>query len=720
MSVAVDPNPSMGLDHPFAVTLFPNFGAASKRQIVTTLREMVGTIAQTNATDKTDLPWLKLASFGESRTEKGSLRHNANVLEISGVEGDYDAEVVSLDEGRAMLAKAGLAAMLYTSPSHTAAKPRWRVLCPASKSLPPSGRSRLLERVNGALGGILSGESFTLSQSYYFGTVNHNPDHAAVLVAGRFVDLADDLDAGAIGKARKPSSSTGTDYTSAPRTFTGGSTPYGLKALENECGKIRNAPDGQKHPTLFKAALDVGRLVGGGALDEGTAHSALLGALSSIRGRCHDFGAAQKTLDEGFARGIADPKQVPPLKPRLTLVPPPDDIPWPDEVPPHLAGESDGQGEEYDPETGEVFAGGAQPLRDLPKRAGFDFIDPRDWTAPARPREWIVGDWIPRGVVTALYGDGGMGKSLLAQQLMTSVATGSEWLGLPVFRGRALGIMCEDDPDELHRRQEAINKGMGFGPGDLADLRYVSRVGFDNILMAFDGRDVGQLTQVFEDMDAACEAFRPDLLVCDTIADFFGGNENNRAQVRQFVQNSFGRLARKHGCGLLIAGHPSVAGIASGNGTGGSTAWNNTVRSRVYLSRPEGEDTNPDARLLSRKKANYAPKDAELAIIWKAGCFQLSDAAQAANLPDWAVISGILDMIELAWRSGMPLSNARQTRDSGRYLPAVACKRFDISETMAAKLVSDWLIEGHITVQTADAKTKTKGLKVVRRFDREA
>ncbi len=39
-------------------------------------------------------------------------------------------------------------------------------------------------------------------------------------------------------------------------------------------------------------------------------------------------------------------------------------------------------------------------------------------------RRWLVPDWIPQGQVTLLGGDGGVGKSLLAQQLMTSLALG--------------------------------------------------------------------------------------------------------------------------------------------------------------------------------------------------------------------------------------------------------------------------------------------------------
>lgn len=63
-------------------------------------------------------------------------------------------------------------------------------------------------------------------------------------------------------------------------------------------------------------------------------------------------------------------------------------------------------------------------------------------------RQWIVQDWLPVGYTTALYGDGGTGKTLLAQQLMTSCTTGCPWLGLAVQRCKVLGLFCEDDEDE--------------------------------------------------------------------------------------------------------------------------------------------------------------------------------------------------------------------------------------------------------------------------------
>lgn len=347
----------------------------------------------------------------------------------------------------------------------------------------------------------------------------------------------------------------------------------------------------------------------------------------------------------------------------------------------------------------------------------FVVLDPRKWTEPAPPRRWLVPEWIPRGVVTALYGDGGMGKSLLAQQLMASTAIGRPWLGLPTTPGRALGIMCEDDADELHRRQDAINAQMGLGAASWDRLRLVSRLGMDNVLMSFDGCDVGTPTATFELLDKLCAAEKPDLLVCDTIADFFGGNENNRSQVRQFVQNTFGRLARDHACAVVVCGHPSASGISNGSGTGGSTAWNNTVRSRMYLTKPEGEDASPDARVLSRKKANYAARDADVPLLWDAGAFR--PVLATSDLPDWPTIGRMLDMVTTGWLDGNPYSMAVQTRETGRYFPAVCSKRFGVPQPVAQRLMAEWLNAGHVEVATISTHSKIRGLKVTHRFDRE-
>jgi hypothetical protein len=61
---------------------------------------------------KDKLPWLKLAVFGDERTRNNSLRHNANVKEISGVEVDYDAKEMTFEEAVARCDRAQLMALL--------------------------------------------------------------------------------------------------------------------------------------------------------------------------------------------------------------------------------------------------------------------------------------------------------------------------------------------------------------------------------------------------------------------------------------------------------------------------------------------------------------------------------------------------------------------------------------------------------------------------------
>ena len=125
----------------------------------------------TTAPRKSLLPLLKLARFGTLRTTDNSLRHDANVVAVSGAEGDYDRGEMPIDEAKARLDAAGVAGLLYTTPSHTLAKPRWRALVPFSRELPPAKRSQMVDRLNGIFGGELSRESWTLSQTFYYGRI---------------------------------------------------------------------------------------------------------------------------------------------------------------------------------------------------------------------------------------------------------------------------------------------------------------------------------------------------------------------------------------------------------------------------------------------------------------------------------------------------------------------------------------------------------------------
>src|SRR5262249_49342069 len=105
--------------------------------------------------------------------------------------------------------------------------------------------------------------------------------------------------------------------------------------------------------------------------------------------------------------------------------------------------------------------------------------------------------------------------------------------------------------------------------------------------------------------------------------DVFGGNENDRAQVRQFIGMLRG-LAMSADAGLLLPSHPSLTGIATGTGLSGSTAWNASVRSRLYLKRAttaKDEEPDPNLRVLEVMKNNYGPVGETITLRWKDGLF---------------------------------------------------------------------------------------------------
>jgi len=237
------------------------------------------------------------------------------------------------------------------------------------------------------------------------------------------------------------------------------------------------------------------------------------------------------------------------------------------------------------------------------------------------PRQWLVHGLVPQKTVTLFSGDGGTGKSLLALQLAVAVAAQTAWVGKTVNTGRAIFLSAEDDNDELHRRLADILTAEGRDYDDLSGLTLRSLAGED-ALLAVETQTALMQSALFKELDKRSTEETPALIVIDTLADVYPASENDRAKVRQFVGILRG-LAIKRKCAVLLLGHPSLSGLNSGTGTSGSTAWNNSVRSRLYLSRitDQGFEPDPDARSLSSKKSNYGRTGGTINLKWKAGVF---------------------------------------------------------------------------------------------------
>ncbi len=164
----------------------------------------------------------------------------------------------------------------------------------------------------------------------------------------------------------------------------------------------------------------------------------------------------------------------------------------------------------------------------------------------------------------------------------------------------------------------------------------------------------------------------------DTIADLFGGNEIIRAQVNYFIKATCGafiKQAKDAGFTLtvILLSHPSQAGRNSGSGESGSTAWNNAVRARLYLTRPE--DGLPEQRVLTRKKSNYSSSgdDVKLDLLWSDGVLKVAADNKISGVAIKSVESQILNLVDGAWSDNRPY----KAKKGPRFLDAAMVSAFE-------------------------------------------
>lgn len=248
---------------------------------------------------------------------------------------------------------------------------------------------------------------------------------------------------------------------------------------------------------------------------------------------------------------------------------------------------------------------------------------------PVPPFEWHVPGLAPARNVTLISADGGTGKTTVALQLCASTALGRNWLGQSVRKGRALYLSAEEEGDELHRRLDAMMP-LDASFSDLGDLKLWPLAEEDAVLVAPDRGGRLEETARWAEFAEMAMDWAPRLIVLDAAADVYGGNESDRPSVRQFVGKLRG-VAMKTGAAVVLLSHPSLTGLASGSGSSGSTAWSNSVRSRIYMTRPSPE-TDRDLAVLSVKKANYAPAGTELRLRLQGGMFVNEDQGGFAGM----------------------------------------------------------------------------------------
>jgi RecA-family ATPase len=321
------------------------------------------------------------------------------------------------------------------------------------------------------------------------------------------------------------------------------------------------------------------------------------------------------------------------------------------------------------------------------------FIDMSQWDGePPPPRLWSVRDRIPLRQPTLLSGVGSIGKTLLALQLLAAHALGRDWIRMLPELGPGIYFGCEDDADEIRRRVADIAAHYRATFADLiaGGLHLLSFAGKDAILGAPNRAGVIEPTSLFHRIRTAVCEIKPKTVVIDTSADVFAGNENDRAQVRQFV-GLLRRLGIDGNCAVVLCSHPSLTGINTGTGLSGSTGWHNSVRARMFFktaTTDQGEEPDPELRELLFMKNNYGPVGARVLLRWKNGVFvpEPSQGTIEKAVADRKAEDVFLVLLHRFTEQCISLSN----KSGKAYAPALFAKE---PEAKAAKVPKAALVE---------------------------
>ena len=226
---------------------------------------------------------------------------------------------------------------------------------------------------------------------------------------------------------------------------------------------------------------------------------------------------------------------------------------------------------------------------------------------------WLWYPYIPKGGITILDGDPGVGKTYLSLALVAHLSSGRPLPGeveikdgnqstSPRKPEKVLYMTAEDDPGlTLRPRLELMEANL------------------PNILicegtLAEDGNTVEPLdfstAEGLEILAALCEKYKPTLIIIDPFVAFIGRTDINKANEVRPVMTPLNLLARKYDVAILLVRHLTKGAreriIYRGMGTIDIIA---AARSSLLVAT---DPDNPEIRIMFHQKHNLSRQGASL------------------------------------------------------------------------------------------------------------
>lgn len=186
------------------------------------------------------------------------------------------------------------------------------------------------------------------------------------------------------------------------------------------------------------------------------------------------------------------------------------------------------------------------------------------------PPEWLIHGIMPTRGLIGLYGQPGIGKSFLSLDFALSVASGTPWQGRAVRKGPVLYIAAEG--------------GSGMGKRSAAWLTYHEVPADQGTMMWL--LEAIPIHGTSDDMDGVMDKIveevqvQPRLIVVDTLARCFDGDENTQEDMGRFVAGA-ARFCNAFDAAVIVVHHTRL----DGDRERGNTAFRGAAETMLSMQR---------------------------------------------------------------------------------------------------------------------------------------
>lgn len=258
-----------------------------------------------------------------------------------------------------------------------------------------------------------------------------------------------------------------------------------------------------------------------------------------------------------------------------------------------------------------------------PNFKGFEHAG--DLETDETPTDWLIYGVLERGVTAVIYGDSNVGKSFIAIDMMCRLTTGMSWCGRPEGKKCVVFYLCGEGRKGIGRRLRAWARKNDTTLVGLPVFVSKSRAMLDNKEAAL---EVAKCIRAMIE-----EHGNPDLIVVDTLAKNFGGEENSAKEMGAFINNIEHELRDPWNASILIVHH---SGKKDKDSARGSSSLKCGID--VEFKAEKGEDGILRLDMSKSRDSKYAPVE----------CFELEEVGL-----------GYLDHLGAEETSAVAVSKAR-------------------------------------------------------------